>query len=204
MVEPCCVAYNGMFISSGGFLPGSNIVVAGCGPVGLLSIALARASGAAQVIVMEPSAPRREMAMAMGADFAFDPVAAAQAGNRPADIIMDQTGGDGVMFAVEAAAAGPQTYPVFEEVLAPNGKIMQAGMGAERVPVSVLRMQWQRLHIHGSVGHSGGIFAYAIRLLAAKRMDISPLVTARFPLDQTIEAIEQAATLQDVKVMVKQ
>ena len=204
MVEPCCVAYNGMFISSGGFLPGSNIVVAGCGPVGLLSIALARASGAAEVIVMEPSAPRREMAMAMGAGFAFDPIAAEQAGTRPADIIMEQTRGDGVMFAVEAAAAGPKTYPVFEEVLAPNGKIMQAGMGAERVPVSVLRMQWQRLHIHGSVGHSGGIFAYAIRLLAAKRIDISPLVTARFTLDQTIDAIEQAATLQDVKVMVKQ
>ena len=106
------------------------------------------------------------------------------------------------MFAVEAAAAGPKTYPVFEEVLAPNGKIMQAGMGMERVPVSVLKMQWQRLHIHGSVGHSGGIFPYAIRLLAAKRIDISPLVTARYHLDQAIDAIARAETLQDVKVMV--
>ena len=204
MVEPCCVAYNGMFISAGGFLPGSNVVVAGCGPVGLLSLALARASGAATVIVMEPSAPRREMAMTMGADFAFDPIAAEQGGARPADIIMEQTRGEGVMFAVEAAAAGPTTYPVFEEVLAPNGKIVQAGMGPEQVPVSVLRMQWLRLHIHGSVGHTGGIFAYAIRLLAAKRLDVSPLITARFSLDQAIDAIEQAGTLQDVKVMVKQ
>ena len=77
-------------------------------------------------------------------------------------------------------------------------------MGAQRVPVSVLRMQWQRLHIHGSVGHSGGIFAYAIRLLEAKCMDISPLVTARFSLDESIDAIKQAETLQDVKVMVSQ
>jgi threonine dehydrogenase-like Zn-dependent dehydrogenase len=65
-------------------------------------------------------------------------------------------------------------------------------------------MQWQRLHIHGSVGHTGGIFPYAIRLLAANRMDILPLVTSRFSLDQAIEAIKQAETLQDVKVMVKQ
>ena len=57
---------------------------------------------------------------------------------------------------MEAAAAGTKTYPVFEEVLAPSGKIVQAGMGADRVPISVLRLQWQRLHIHGSVGHSGG------------------------------------------------
>ena len=202
MVEPCCVAYNGMFISAGGFLPGSNVVVAGCGPVGMMAIALARAAGAAKVIVMELSAPRREMALQMGADYAFDPVGAERDGILPADIIMEQTRGDGVMFAVEAAAAGPKTYPVFEDVLAPNGKIMQAGMGMERVPVSVLKMQWQRLHIHGSVGHSGGIFPYAIRLLAAKRIDISPLVTARYSLDQAIEAIQRAETLQDVKVMV--
>jgi hypothetical protein len=153
---------------------------------------------------MEPSVPRRKMALQMGADFAFDPIGAQKDGVLPADIIMDATRGDGVMFAVEAAAAGPQTYPVFEEVLTPNGKIMQAGMGMERVPVSVLKMQWQRLHIHGSVGHSGGIFPYAIRLLAAKRIDVSPLVTARYSLDQAIDAIKRAETLQDVKVMVVQ
>ena len=58
--------------------------------------------------------------------------------------------------------------------------------------------------IHGSVGHSGGIFPYAIRLLAAKRIDVSPLVTARYSLDQAIDAIKRAETLQDVKVMVLQ
>jgi threonine dehydrogenase-like Zn-dependent dehydrogenase len=193
-----------MFISAGGFLPGSNVVVAGCGPVGMMAIALARAAGAAKVIVMEPSEPRRKTALRMGADYAFDPISTAEEGLLPADIIMDETSGEGVMFAVEAAAAGPQTYPVFEEVLAPNGKIMQAGMGMQRVPISVLKMQWQRLHIHGSVGHSGGIFPYAIRLLASKRIDIWPLVTARYGLDQSIEAIKRAETLRDVKVMVVQ
>ena len=96
------------------------------------------------------------------------------------------------------------TYPVFEEVLDPSGKIVQCGMGAARVPVSVLRMQWPRLHIHGSVGHSGAIFPYVIRLLAAKRFDLSPMVTSRFPLDDVIEAIHTAEKLQDAKAMVVQ
>ncbi|MHB9037263.1 MAG: scyllo-inosose 3-dehydrogenase [Armatimonadota bacterium] len=204
MVEPCCVAYNGIFISAGGFLPGSNVVVAGCGPVGLMGISLARASGAAKVIVMEPSAGRREMAKKMGADYVFDPTEVEKQGGRPADTIMEITNGDGAMVCIEAAAAGVYTYPIFEEVLTPSGKIVQCGMGAKKVPVSVLRMQWQRLHIHGSVGHSGGIFPYAIRLLAAKRMDLSPMVTSRFPLDKTIEAIQTAEKLQDAKVMVIQ
>ncbi len=108
MVEPCCVAYNGIFISAGGFLPGSNVLVAGCGPVGLMGIALARVSGAAKVLVMEPSPRRQEMAKSMGADFVFDPIAAEARGLRPEDIIMEETRGDGVMMAIEAAAAGPR------------------------------------------------------------------------------------------------
>lgn len=204
MVEPCCVAYNGIFISAGGFLPGSNVVVAGCGPVGLMGIALAKASGAAKVIVMEPSEGRRKMATKMGADYVFDPTQVEKDGGRPVDVIMDITGGAGAHMCMEAAAAGTYTYPIFEEVLAPSGKIVQCGMGAKKVPVSVLRMQWQRLHIHGSVGHSGGIFAYVIRLLAAKRMDLAPMVTSRFALDQAAEAIKTAEKLQDAKVMVVQ
>jgi len=205
MVEPCGVAYNGMFISSGGFQPGGHVLVAGCGPVGLMSVALARAAGAAKVIVMEPSAPRRKTAETLGADFTLDPVALEKDGTHPADVIMEETGGDGIVMAIEASGVGPRVYPVFEEVLAPNGSIVQAGMGGERVPISVLRMQWQQLHVHGSVGHAGrGIFPSVIRLLAAKRIDLSPLVTARFPLERALEAIQQAEKLLDVKVMVKQ
>jgi hypothetical protein len=204
MVEPCGVAYNGIFIASGGFQPGGNVLVAGCGPVGLMSVALAAAAGAAKVIVMEPSAPRRDMAKTLGADYTLDPVALETQGIRPADVIMDATRGDGVVMAVEASGVGPRVYPIFEEVLAPGGQIVQAGMGGERVPVSVLRMQWQMLHIHGSVGHAGGgIFPSVIRLLAAKRIDLLPLVTSRFPLDKAVEAIQQAEKLRDVKVMVK-
>lgn len=205
MVEPSGVAYNGMFISAGGFKPGGNLLVAGCGPVGLLSVALAAVAGAAKVIVMEPSAPRREIAKTMGADFTLDPISLEKGGIRPADVIMEETKGDGINMAIEASGAGPRVYPIFEEVLAPDGRIVQAGMGGERVPVSVLKMQWQMLHIDGSVGHAGrGIFPSVIRLLAAKRFDPSPLVTARFGLDQAIEAIQQAEKLLDVKVMVKQ
>lgn len=204
MVEPCGVAYNAIFISAGGFPPGSNVVIAGCGPVGLMAISLTRACGAAKVIVMEPSEGRREMARKMGADFVFDPISAEEQGKRPADIIMEETRGDGASMCIEAAAAGPMTYPIFEEVLNPSGKIVQSGMGADRVPISVLRLQWQRLHIHGSVGHTGAIFPNVIRLLAAKRMDFTPMVTSRFSLDNAIEAIKTAEKLQDSKVMVIQ
>jgi scyllo-inosose 3-dehydrogenase len=205
MVEPCSVAYNALFISAGGVQPGAHVLVAGSGPIGLLSIALLRTSGAARIIVMEPSAPRREAAMRMGADFAFDPVAAEKEGVAPADIIMQQTRGAGVKMAVEAAAAGSRTYPVFEEVLSPGGKMVQTGMGGERVPLSMVRLQYGMLHLSGSVGHSGfDIFPSVIRLMEAKRINPLSLVTATYALDQSIEAVHCAETLQDLKVMVLQ
>jgi threonine dehydrogenase-like Zn-dependent dehydrogenase len=60
------------------------------------------------------------------------------------------------------------------------------------------------LHIHGSVGHTGGIFPYAIRLLAAGRIKLLPMITSRFGLDQAIEAVKTAEKLGDAKVMVRQ
>lgn len=202
MVEPCSVAYNGMFISAEGFQPGGHVLVAGSGPIGLFSIALAKAAGAARVIAMEPSANRRQMATKMGADFAFDPTAD---GVDPVQVIMDYTGGDGVKMAVEAAAAGEKTYPIFEEVLAPSGKIVQTGMGGKRVPVGVLRVQWEMLHIHGTVGHSGrDVFPSVIRLMAAKKIDPRPIITSRFPLEKALKAIKKTEELVDAKVMVTQ
>jgi threonine dehydrogenase-like Zn-dependent dehydrogenase len=154
---------------------------------------------------MEPSASRLKMARRMGATHTIDPVAIEKQGGQVKDVILEATGGEGVSVAVEASGVGERVYPIFEEVLTPNGKIIQAGMGGKRVPISVLKMQWRQLHVHGSVGHAGsGIFPSVIKLMASKRIDLTPLVTARFPLEQSIEAIQQAEKLNDVKVLVKQ
>ena len=205
MVEPYGVAYNAMFISAEGFQPGVNVLIAGAGPVGLFAGNLARAAGAAKIIVTELSEPRREMALKMGADLVIDPAALAEQGIRQADVIMEETRGQGVKMAIEAAGAGPHTYPVFMDVLAPGGKIVQVGLSLEPVPVYMPRVQYWMLHIHGSVGHSGrDIFPSVINLMEAKRIPTLPLITARYSLGQTLEAIQRAETGLDVKVMIKQ
>ena len=206
MVEPCSVAYNAMFIGGEGFQVGANVLVAGAGPIGLLATALARAAGAAKVIVMEPAAARREMAKVMGADVTLDPVQLEKDGIRPADVIMEQTRGDGVKMAVEAAGASTRTYPVILEVLSADGKIVQVGQNPNPVvPVPMVRMHYQMLSLHASCGHSGrDVFGSVVRLMAAKRVNVLPMITARLPLDQALEAVNKAAALGDAKVMVKQ
>lgn len=53
--------------------PGSDVVVLGCGPVGLGAIISARLKGAAQIIAVEPIPYRREVALKIGATLALDP-----------------------------------------------------------------------------------------------------------------------------------
>jgi S-(hydroxymethyl)glutathione dehydrogenase/alcohol dehydrogenase len=53
--------------------PGSDVVVLGCGPIGLSAIMGARIKGASQIIAIEPIRARRELALTLGATLALDP-----------------------------------------------------------------------------------------------------------------------------------
>ncbi len=58
-------------------------------------------------------------------------------------------------------------------------------------------------NVHGSMGTSSfGIFRTVIRLLATGRLPVTSLVTARYPLERVLEAIDRAAERRDGKVMV--
>ena len=199
LVEPTSVAYNGMFVRAGGFKPGGYVVVFGAGPIGLASIALAKASGASKIMAFEVSAKRRELAKLVGAEYVYNPVEI-----NPADVIMDVTKGFGADLFVEAAGAPTKTIPEMEKTLAIGGKIVQIGRAAERVPVYLEYFQTHAAQIFGAQGHSGyGTFQNAIRLMASGRIDMTQIVTSKFSLDEAVKAIEKTTHREDGKVMVK-
>jgi len=189
--EPTSVAYNGLFVRAGGFKPGAYVVVFGAGPIGLASIALARAAGASKVIAFEVSETRRKLAEAMGADHVFDPSAMTDSGNQPRDAILDLTKGEGADVLVEAAGAMNKTVPEMEASLAINGKIVIVGRAAERVPMYLESLQVRRSQVFGSQGHSGhAIFPSVIRMMGAGLIDMTKAVTSVRPLTEAIDAIE--------------
>jgi aryl-alcohol dehydrogenase/geraniol dehydrogenase (NAD+) len=63
----------GAVINSLNLQPGQSLAVFGTGAVGLSAVLAARAVGAGTVVVVEPSAKRRTVALSLGADHAFDP-----------------------------------------------------------------------------------------------------------------------------------
>ncbi len=203
LVEPTSVAYNGIFVRGEGFGPGDFVGVWGAGPIGLAAIALSRAAGASKIFAFEIKKERRALAIQMGADFVFDPAALQKKGTGPAEKVLELTQGQGISMGIEAAGAPLFTIPEIEKSLAINGKIVQIGRAAQEVPMYLERFQVRRAQFYGAQGHSGhGTFRSVIRLMASKRIDMRPIVTSRFALDQAIDAIERASGRADGKVLV--
>ena len=199
LVEPTSVAYNGMFVRAEGFKPGGYVVVFGAGPIGLASIALAKASGASKIIAFEISNRRRELAKLVGAEYVYNPAEV-----DPVEAILDVTKGAGADMLVESAGAPTKTIPAMEKTLAIGGKIVQIGRAAERVPVYLEYFQTHAGQIFGAQGHSGyGTFQNVIRLMASGRIDMTQIITSRFSLSDAVSAIKKTSQREDGKVMVR-
>jgi threonine dehydrogenase-like Zn-dependent dehydrogenase len=198
MTEPSCVAYNAMFTRAGGFKPGHYVSVFGAGPIGLAAIGLAKAAGAGIIVAFEVSPQRLELAKKVGAEYAYDPREVS-----PSEVMMHLSKGEGFDFHVEAAGVPELVVPEMEKALAINSKVVQIGRAAQRVPMYLESFQVRRGQVFGAQGHSGHEnFPNVVRLVASGRLDLSPIVTARYGLADTVEAIKKSTQRADGKIMV--
>ncbi len=199
MTEPTTVAYNGMFERAGGFRPGHFVSVFGSGPIGLAAIGLAEAAGAGMIVAFEISPQRRGLAKKIGADYVYDPREVS-----PSQVMMELSKGAGFDFQVEAAGAPHLTVPQMEKAMAINGKVVQIGRAARTVPMYLETFQVRRGQFFGAQGHSGHeTFPNVVRLVASGRLDLSPIITGRFGLDDTVAAIARSTKRADGKIMIK-
>ena len=199
LTEPTCVSYHAMFERAGGFRPGHYVSVFGAGSIGLAAIGLAKAVGAGMIAAFEISPQRLELAKQVGADYAYDP-REVEAG----EVLLELSKGEGFDFHVEAAGVPERIVPEMEKALAINGKIVQIGRAAKRVPMYLETFQVRRAQAFGAQGHSGHeTFPNVIRMVAAGRLDLSPIITARYGLGETKDAIAKSINRTDGKILVK-
>jgi threonine dehydrogenase-like Zn-dependent dehydrogenase len=198
LTEPTCVSYNAMFSRAGGFKPGHFVAVFGAGPIGLAAVGLAEAAGAGKIVTFDISRERLELAKKLGSDFVYDPREV-----RASEVLMELSKGEGFNFYVEAAGAPHITVPEMVKSLAINGKIVQIGRAAKDVPMYLETLQVRRAQVFGAQGHSGDEnFPNVIRMVASGRLDLSPMITARYQLDKAVDAIIKGTERVDGKVMV--
>jgi threonine dehydrogenase-like Zn-dependent dehydrogenase len=199
MTEPTTVAYNGMFERAGGLRPGHYVSVFGAGPIGLAAIGLAKAAGAGLIAAFEISPVRLDLAKQMGADYVYDPREVVAG-----EVLLELSKGQGFDFHVEASGVPHIVVPEMEKALAINAKVVQIGRAAQRVPMYLESFQVRRAQMYGAQGHSGhGTFPNVIRLVSSGRLDMSPIVTSRYGLEETVDAIAKSMERTDGKILVK-
>ena len=195
VLEPLGVAVHAMDLAH--VRLGASVAVVGCGPIGLLLVQLARATGAGTVVAVEPLAHRRDAALRLGADAALDPAElvaegmfATGLGPPGADVVLEVVGSpEAVELAVRAAR--------------PGGRVALDGIPDEDVtsfPASVARRKGLTLAV---VRRMKEVYPRAIDLVERGVVDVASLVTHRLPLEEVERAFAVAAAREGLKVVVE-
>ncbi len=179
LIEPFTCGYYAV-LRHGGVDASQTVVVSGGGTIGLVSAAAAIGMGA-QVIVVDPVPLRREIAMKLGAVGTVDPTA----GN-PVEAVTEMTKG-GADLVIEAAGHPSSLANVFDYAR-PEGFVSMVGISIGRqIPVELGKIQIKDLTVRGCIG-SPGVWPAAIRFLERTGIDLSPIQTHSFALDDAIAA----------------
>jgi len=173
---------------------GDTVVVFAQGPIGLCATAGAKLKGATTIIVVETIPERIEMAKRVGADIVIDFKKA-----DPVDEIMRVTNGRGVDVAIEALGL-QSTFESCLRVLKPGGTLSSLGVYADDLTIPLAAF-------HAGLGDHKIITSLCpggkermrrlMNVIASGRIDLEPLVTHRFRLEQIEEAYELFANQRD-------
>ncbi len=193
LVEPFSVAYNATVLA-GGVDPADVVAVLGGGPIGLLCV-MAAAANNATVVLLEPQQARRQTGLRLGAHAALDPTAA-----DVAEGVAEHTAGRGFDVVIEASGA-PAAMAQALELAGQEARIVYVGIDVGAVvPAQLGLIQSKALRMRGLIG-SVGLWPRTIRFLASGAVDASSIVTATYPLDRALDALEAARnTTSNIKV----
>lgn len=169
---------------------GDTVIVFGAGPIGLFHVALARLAGAADVLVAEPNAERRERALAWGASAGY-----ADGSELPG-------GADVVVVAAPVPAAQQQAL----ELAGSGGRVnFFAGLPRDRshVELDTNLVHYKELVVTGTTASTNADCHAALDLILDGRVDVASLIDARFDLDSAPAAFQLAGSGRALKVVIE-
>jgi L-iditol 2-dehydrogenase len=181
LIEPFTCGYYAV-MRHGGTNAAQTVVISGGGTIGLVSAAAAIGMGA-RAIVVDPVPLRRDIAKRLGVDATVDPSA-----DDPLEAVRELTHGGGDL-VIEASGHASSLANVFEYAR-PEGRVSMVGINiGQKFPVELGKIQIKNLTVRGCIG-SPGVWPDAIRFLERTGIDLSPIQTHSFPLDDALAALE--------------
>ena len=199
VAEPLSCVINGQELAGVG--EGQTVVVVGAGPIGCLHVRLARARGAARVLLVELNRQRLELAAglvapdeAIGAEGA-DTVAA----------VRQLTGGRGADVIIVAAGSGQAQEDALRMAARRGTVSFFGGLPKDRPTITCDAniVHYREVGIVGATGSSPAHNPRALALIASGEVPVADLITHRLPLERTIEAIQTVTRGEAIKVTIE-
>jgi L-iditol 2-dehydrogenase len=187
------------FIELGGLLAGEKVAVIGPGPIGLLAVAVAKALGAAPVILVGTRENRLALGERLGADHLVNATLC-----DAVEAVRSLTGGKGVDYVMDCAGTEESINGAIL-MCSRGGKICLAAFPHGRVAVNLGHAVMNNIYLYGIRGEGKSAVGRAIALMAAKRFDATLIHTHTFGLAELPKAIQYARERIDgaIKVVVK-
>jgi threonine 3-dehydrogenase len=194
MFEPFGIAVHAAMDGVG--VSGMNIVIAGCGPIGLMTIMASRALGANTIIATDRNAMRLGEAAKYGADVCIN----VDAGDLKTQINQALPNGPDVFIDFSAAAESIQAA---SDVVAGGGEIRLMAAPAGMIELNIERWLHRGLTVRGL--HGRRLFAtwvHAMRLVKDRRVDLKPLISHVLPLNEARYGFREALAGRAVKILI--
>ena len=193
ILEPMGNAVLAAFVED---VTGQNVLVTGCGPIGLMAVAICRLAGATRVFATDINPERRALAKALGADVVLD-----AHGPDVVGTIRAMTAGDGVDVVLEMSGAESAIRQGFAAVTN-GGRVSLLGLPSGPVTLDLnTDIIFRGVRVYGITGRRMFDTWYRTSSLLAQGLDLSPIVTHRFPLARFADAVVRLAAGHAGKVV---
>ena len=193
--EPMGNAVHAVFVEP---IEGRTVAVTGCGPIGLCTVAIAKAAGAALVIATDVEPYRLEMARRMGADLVLD----ARHPEHGRRVSLEATGGDGVEVVLEMSGSPGGAARQAWRMVTRGGRISLLGIFSRPVEVDLSDLVIQKgLRLYGIYGRRIYDSWERTQALLRAGLDVTPIITHRLDLADWERGFELIASRHAGKVV---
>ncbi|HNP17162.1 MAG TPA: 2,3-butanediol dehydrogenase [Fulvivirga sp.] len=195
IVEPAAVA--AYAIHQSGMKMGDTVLITGAGPIGLLTVQVALATGASQIFVSDVSENRLKKAKEVGATHTFD------ARDKEIPQKIKKMTGLGVDIFIDAAGV-QASFDTGIDSLRNGGTAVLVALFGKEVTHNALNHTLRELTIKGTAAYRN-IFPQTIALINSGRLPVEKLITSVISLDEIVEKGFEALTKDpsEVKILVE-
>ncbi len=188
---------NAVLATGSGDVAGKNVLVTGCGPIGLFAVGVAKAMGAAGIYAVDINDYRLKIALQMGASTTINPLTQ--------DLVKDVllvTQGDGVDAVIEMSGSEQLLHEGLKTVIN-GGRVALLGIPEDKICLDLAdEVIFKGITLEGITGRE--VFATWYKtsaLLNSGVLDISPVITHKMQLDQFQDAFRTVQSGQCGKVI---